>query len=215
LLSIANSTKIPQASILAANINSSISSWNGFFYYWNPIFVVVGDFPATWTVESGSDQNLSVINSQNGTSITIKTTIFTPNPNFDFYNYTDQELYFSLWNLHVGNYSGAESTFQTANKFWDGFGFKDQAYPSDGSYTSYKLALDLIVWKALASNPNTSTFANGYLPLIKNVTSIMSQLQSSNGGVWTNYKEEGGQIITGISLWNVETTSLFVLAESD
>jgi len=43
----------------------------------------------------------------------------------------------------------------------------------------------------------------------------MSRLQASDGGVWTNYKVESGQLDFGqsVSLENGETTSLFVLAK--
>ena len=113
----------------------------------------------------------------------------------------------------LGIIPGHESAFIVANNFWNGYGFQDKAF-SNGEYTSYKLALDLIAWKSLEANPNTSGFANNYIPEMKNVTSIMSLLQASDGGVWTNYAVNNGRIAfgTNVSLENGETTSLFVIA---
>ena len=144
-------------------------------------------------------------------------TVFSPNPNFDYYNYSDQEFYYSLWSLHAGNYASAENAFRAANNYWNDYGFADQAFsPSNGIYASYKLALDLIVWKSLESNLNTANFATRYVPEMKNVTSIMSVLQGADGGVLTNYAVSRGVVVANasISLENGETTSLFTLASN-
>jgi hypothetical protein len=214
LLNIANSTHSTLASSLASEINGSISAWGGFYKYWNPVFVVTGDYPNVWIVENGSDRQIGSLDS-GSENYSVKATVFLPNPSYDYYNYSDQDFYYSLWYLHSGNYSGAENAFAKANSFWNGYGFKDSAF-SSGEYDSYKLALDLIVWKLLEANHQTSNFANGYILEMKNVTSIMSQLQGSDGGVWTNYMVSNGQIVFGniVSLENGETTSLFVIAAS-
>ena len=65
-----------------------------------------------------------------------------------------------------------------ANSYWNGYGLADKDFAAaNGKYTSYKLALDLIVWRDLDSNANTASFANGYGSEMNIVTSIMSQLQ--------------------------------------
>jgi hypothetical protein len=98
-----------------------------------------------------------------------------------------------------------------------GQGFSDAAfYLQAHLYQSYKLALYIIVWNQLANNPTTRHFATSYKSIVEGVFSLMSNLQSSSGGVWTGYKFSGGTMIYGqdISLANGETTSLFVLADS-
>jgi len=212
LLNIYNSTRNPIALSLADEINSTMNAkWGGLFKYWNPVFVILRT-NETWITENGSDRNISTIQTQNGTSYLVKATIFSPNPNFNFTGYVHLELYYCIWNLHVGNYSAAKSAFQIANSYWNGSGFKDRAFIR--KFTSYKLAVDFLAWKALESNANTTEFADGYQSLIQNMTSIMSKLHASDGGVWTNYEVGNGRVIVGsnISLENGETTSLFVLA---
>ena len=216
LQSIFHSTGNSLASSEAQGINDSMPSWGGLYNYWNPAFVTLGDYPENWTWSNGVDQQISSIISD-GKNYTINATVFSPNPNFEYYNYADQEFYYSLWSLHAGNYSAAENAFRIANNFWNGYGFTDKDFTAtNGKYTSYKLALDFIVWKSLKSNVNTANFANGYVPEIKNVTSAMSLLQGSDGGVWTNYLVRGSVVYanTSISLENGESTSLFVLASN-
>ncbi len=210
LQSISNASS--QVRLEALEINSSISSFGGFYEYWNPVFVVLGDYPSVWTIEQGLDENISSTVSS-GVNYSIMATVFSPSPGFNFSEFADLDFCYSLWNLHEGNYTVAESAFQTANSFWNGYGFQDNA-SSPGDYASYKLALAVITWKSLEANPNTAAFAKNYVPEIKNVTSIMSQLQGDDGGVWTNYEVNNGQIVTGtnISFENGETTSLFVIA---
>jgi len=216
LQGIFNYTGNSLASSEAQGINNSISSWGGLYDYWNPVFVTMGDYPESWVWSNGIDQQISSFVS-NGKNYTIMATVFSANPNFEYYNYADQEFYCSLWSLHTGNYTAAENAFEIANRFWNGYGFADKAFsPSNGFYTSYKLALDLIVWKSLESNANTANFANGYLSEMNNVTSIMSSLQGANGGIWTNYMINNGVVVanTSISLENGESTSLFELANN-
>ncbi|MHB2035857.1 MAG: hypothetical protein ACYCPW_03830 [Nitrososphaerales archaeon] len=216
LQQIFNSTGNSLASSEAQGIISSMSSWGGLYNYWNPIFVTVGDYSESWVWSNGVDQQISSTVSD-GKNYTIMATVFSPNPNFDYYNYSDQEFYYALWSLHAGNYTSAETAFEAANHFWKGYGFADQAFSaSNGIYTSYKLALDLIVWKSLESNLNTANFATSYVPEMKNVTSIMSGLQGADGGVLTNYAVSRGVVVANasISLENGETTSLFTLANN-
>ena len=82
------------------------------------------------------------------------------------------------------------------------------------TYASYKLALDLIVWKTLELNEKTRVFANGYLDVMRNATDIMSQLQRSDGCVRTSYTIDNRTLVVSNSLSseNGETNSLFVLA---
>ena len=126
-------------------------------------------------------------------------------------SYTDLELYYAAYNMEIKNYSEAENAFITANRLWNGFGFVDAAYNT--SYTSYKLALDIIVWKMLENSSQTQQFATQYSPALNQVLKIFSALLGSDGGVYTNYVISNGSV-QSIGQENGETTSLFVLSES-
>ena len=97
---------------------------------------------------------------------------------------------------------------------WDGRGFADRAFQASNEYTSFKLALDLIAFKALMNNSQTEGSVVGYNPTLNQVQSVMSKLQGSDGGVFTNYLITNGQVVVPSNTYrNGETTSLFVLAE--
>ena len=204
-----NSTAIS----VAYTLNSSMSSWGSLFKYWNPVFEVLNQYPSSPSPQNGSD---FIIGTQNG--YTINATEYTPNPSFNYSQYSDQLAYRVLLELHVGNYSTAETLFRTLNSTWDGKGFADLPFHSgneNGTYQSYKLALYEIVWNAMQTSPPTRYFAWQFIPTAANVSLIMSELQSpENGGVWTGYRFTNNHIEFGpvVSTQNGETTSLFVLA---
>jgi hypothetical protein len=196
---------------LANQISESSQRYGGLFKFWNAAFVLLGDYPTRWNFTSGHD--IPIENTTDGYQI--RATTFS---NFmgegDYTKYADLELYFALYNLHSGNFSQAEKAFEIGNSYWDGNGFTDAAFnKSSRSYASYKLAIDVIVWKALLNNSSTREFALEYSPVIQQAASVMSLLQSSSGGVWTDYKVSGGEVLVGSSQENGETTSLFILAE--
>jgi biopolymer transport protein ExbD len=196
---------------LADNISSSLSSYGGLYSYWNAVFVVMNVFPSSWNFSFPVDYHLT---NEEGYSIMV--TRFTqPGSLNDYAAYADLELYYSLYSLHAKNYSQAVSAFETANSMWDGYGFADKAYNSSANgYDSYKLAVDLIAFKALLANPNTEANISSYNTTISEVRGIMSILQASNGGVITNYESVNGTIVIPPNTFeNGETTSLFVLAE--
>jgi hypothetical protein len=197
---------------LAQNISLSAKSYFGLYAYWNAIFVILNHFPSNWNFSFPKNYSL-------GTSgnFSISVTRFTQNGTHnDYVNYTDLLLYYSLDMLHAGQYNIAVDSFANANKYWNGYGFLDEPYnlSSVKEYTSYKLAVDLIVYKALMANSNTESQTVIYNSTLAQVQNIMSKLQGSDGGVITNYQIVNGVIqIPRNTFENGETTSLFVLAE--
>jgi len=215
LMKIYSSTGNATSLKIASEIKSSIQQWGGFYAYWNPVFEVFGSYPNSTAVISGNDITVGMSG-----GYTINTTKFTPNPGFNYSEYADQLAYRVLLNLHNGNYCAAESSFNMLSGMWSssgGKGFADKAFQDDPLhiYQSFKLALYIITWKALANVSATQRFALGYQTTAAEVAALMSSLQSPTGGVWTGYKfSANGQMVFGqsISLTNGETTSLFVLA---
>jgi hypothetical protein len=207
LLGLYDKTGNSSALALANQINASIQTYGGLFHNWNAIFVLFGDYQLPWNFSSGN----KIIVEQKG-QYTINTTVF--NNIMGPYNtakYTDLELYYAIYNLKTGNYSGAEDAFIAANRLWNGFGFADAAV-TNNAYSSYKLALDIMVWKILENSSQTEQFAIQYTPELNQVQREFSSFQQGDGGVITDYKITNGAIMpTGQE--NGETTSLFVLAD--
>ena len=211
LLSVYDSTHNSIVLDLAQQANSSIAEWGGFCKYWNPVFEVFGSYPKTTQVMCGTNQTISVTQ-----GYAIDATVFKSCPGFQYSIFADQLAYHVLLDMHFGNYTGAESEFSRLGGMWDGYGFSDQTFQTDPTHTyqSFKLADYVIAWKALASGSTTRQFALGYQATVQSVATVMSELQSSTGGVWTGYRASNGQISCGsaISQTNGETTSLFILA---
>ncbi|ACP39053.1 hypothetical protein [Saccharolobus islandicus] len=207
LMLIYNITHNVTAKTLAEQILLAIKPYGGLYKYYNSVFEIFGIYPNTTTPQSGV--NIIIGNIDN---YTFKVTLFNHTIS-NYYDYADLLAYRVLLWLHLGNYSGAEENFINLVKMWNGIGFNDSAYYND-TYQSYKLALFLIVWRALELNPHTCLLAIKYVNIAREVSDIMSLLQSSQGGVWTGYKYVNGKIEYGynISLMNGETTSLFVIA---
>jgi len=214
LLSVYNSTHNSIALNLAQQVNSSIVKWGGFYKYWNPVFEVLGNYPENvnetipWC---GKSQEIGVTQ-----GYTVNATVFKPCRGFEYWLFADLLAYHVLLDMHFGNDTGAELEFSELSSIWNGHGFYDQPFQEDPTYTyqSYKLADYVIAWEALASNSATRQFALGYQTRVQSVAAVMSELQSSAGGVWTGYIVSNGQISygNGISLTNGETTSLFIFA---
>lgn len=196
---------------LANNISSSIASYGGLYGYWNDVFVFLNQYPSSWNFSMPYNYPVTVLDGYN-----VNVTRFTTAEGSDYKTYADLDFYTSMYFLHTNNYSGAISYFKIANSYWDGYGIADK--PNNGSangYTSYKLAIDLIVYEALMANPNTEAQIVSYNSTMTQVQSMMSKLQQSDGGVISNYEVlNGGQIqIAPGTYSNGETTSLFVLAK--
>ncbi|BCU68927.1 hypothetical protein [Stygiolobus caldivivus] len=140
----------------------------------------------------------------------IYTVSFNKSPDYlSWYEYADTSLLFAIYEAENGNITLAEKVFSIViNDFWDGYGFADESF-SNGSYTSYKLALAVIAWKYIGSY--NQTFAEKYLPIIKKIYQISSHLLSPIGGFFTNYEVLNGTIVP-IGNVNTETTSLFTIA---
>ncbi|MHB1908288.1 MAG: hypothetical protein ACYCQJ_05370 [Nitrososphaerales archaeon] len=224
---------------LADQLNSSIVAYGGFFGsfndslstygYWNGAFVILGLYPnasLNWNMYSGMDQSYGPSKygltppaplrwANNSDGYDVRVTIWGGPMGNGYKNYADLELYYSLYLLHAGDYVGAVNAFKTANSYWDRHGFADNDFKSSpNGYASYKLAVDLIAFKALMNNANTVSGVSSYNSTIVQVESMMSKLQGSDGGVISNYEVVNGQIqIAANTYENGETTSLFVLAE--
>ncbi len=218
---------------LAGKINATMEAVLGGLYggfnttscsygYWNGVDVVLGAYMpvpcqgSEWNMYSGKDvslgQNYSPLPNNGG--FVVKETEWGGPMGSGYTQYADLELYYCINLLHYGDYADAVAAFQHANSFWNGQGFADQAYNQSEGYTSYKLALDLIAFKALMNNSHTEASVVSYNSTLNQVQGIMSQLQGSEGGVITNYLFVNGQVVIPPNTYeNGETTSLFVLAE--
>ncbi|QXJ30906.1 hypothetical protein [Saccharolobus shibatae] len=207
LMLIYNITHNVTAKTLAQQILFAIKPYGGLYKYYNSVFEIFGIYPNTIIPQSGV-----IITIGNIDNYTLNATLFNHTIS-NYYDYADLLAYRVLLWLHLGNYSGAEENFISLVKMWNGIGFNDSAYYND-TYQSYKLALFLIVWRALELNPHTCLLAIKYVNMAREVSGMMSLLQSSQGGVWTSYKYVNGKIEYGynISSMNGETTSLFVIA---
>lgn len=187
---------------------------------WNGVDIVVGEyFPVpcngmSWNLLSGNQSSVSGLALANSTGYTLLATSWTSSVGSGYVSYTDLDLYYCLNELHYGDYANAVSAFVKANSYWNGQGFADAAHTHSGEYDSYKLALDLIAFKALMDNPHTEASVTSYNSTLNQVQSVMSKLQGSDGGVITNYLIMNDQVtIPPNTFENGETTSLFALAE--
>jgi hypothetical protein len=190
------------------------------FGYWNGVDVVVGAyFPipcngSSWNLLSGNQSSVSGSTLANGTGYTLLATLWTGSVGSDYVSYADLDLYYCLNQLHYGAYSDAVNAFVKANSYWNGQGFADRVYTRSGEYASYKLALDLIAFKALMDDPHTEASIMSYNSTLNQVQNMMSKLQGSDGGVITDYQILNGQLMISPNTYeNGETTALFVLAE--
>lgn len=212
-------------------INSTMQAYGGLFGNfsdskcilgnWNGVDVVIGKFvpipcmSLRWNLFSGHDISANSSKLPNSSGYQISQTLWNGSMGSDYVQYADLEVYYCLNELQFRNYSEAIGAFQTANSYWDGNGFADVVYKDNTSngYASYKLALDLIAFDALMNNPQTESAVVSYASILGQVQSVMSKLQSTNGGVTTNYQVMNGQILIPRDTYeNGETTSLFVLA---
>lgn len=218
-------------SSLADEINQTmLGSYRGLFGsynpasctlgYWNGVDVVMGAyFPipcngSSWNLLIGNDVTVPSSTLTNSTGYTLVATRWTGSVGSDYVSYADLDLYYSLNELHYGDYTNAVNAFEKANSFWNGQGFADRAYNHSGEYDSYKLALDLIAFRALMNDSHTEASVVSYNSTLNMVQSVMSRLQGGDGGVVTNYLIVNGQVTVPLNAFeNGETTSLFVLAE--
>lgn len=190
------------------------------FGYWNGIDVVTGAyFPipcgrSSWNLLSGNQSSVSSLGLANSSGYVLLATTWTSPIGNDYTSYSDLSLCYSLNQLHFGDYASAVNAFEKANSYWNGQGFADKAYSHSGEYDSYKLALDLIVFKALMNDSRTEASVVSYNSTLNQVQGMMSELQGSDGGVMTDYQLVNGQLVIPPDTFeNGETTSLFVLAE--
>lgn len=168
----------------------------------SPYLVLLGVHNFTWEFRTPSNdevwKDIYVTNFTNSS-----------HPFLAWYEYADTSFLYSIYELENGNITLAEDAFSvTMNDFWDGYGFKDEAF-NGYYYSSYKLALAIIAWKYILKY--NATFAMQYYPVIEKIYQISSHLQSSSGGYFTCYEVVNGTIVPEGNV-NTETTSLFVIA---
>ena len=189
---------------------------------WNGVDVAIGLYlpipcqGANWNMYSGQDLSLGWNYSKlpSGRGFLVEETEWNGPVGSGYARYADLELYYSMNQLHFGDYGDALGAFAHANSMWNGYGFADQAYNASIGYTSFKLALDLIAFKELMNNSHTEGSVVAYASTINQVEGIMSRLQGADGGVATNYLITNGAVQTPQNTYeNGETTSLFVLSE--
>ena len=199
---------------LASKVNSSIASYGGLYHYWNAVFTLLGDNPSNgWNWNQSRDFSFP----KTVDNYTISYTDFNQSGVSlgQYEQYADRALYYSYYCLNTGSYGSAIAAFENANSYFNGYGFADKAYNSSNQYDSYKLAVDLMVYKALMANQNTEFMISSYSSTISQVQNIMSELQGSDGGVLANYEITSSGLLTHTqtNYENGEATSLFVLAE--
>lgn len=188
--------------------------------YWNGADVAAGAYlpipcgGTSWNLLSGNQSIVPNSTLANSTGYTLLATLWTGSVGSDYVSYADLDLYYCLNQLHYGDYSSAVNAFMKANSYWNGQGFADKAYNRSGEYDSYKLALDLIAFRALMNDPHTEGSVASYNSTLNQVQGIMSKLQGIDGGVFTDYQFVSAQLVIPNNTYeNGETTSLFVLAE--
>ena len=206
-----NSTMYAVLGGLYGNFSSAACSYGN----WNGVDVVLGVYMpipcqgSEWNMYSGRD---SAIGTSDG--FTVQETTWSGPMGSGYSQYADLDLYYSINQLHYGDYTEAVNAFERANSMWDGQGFADQAFQARYGYSSYKLALDLIAFKELMNNSYTEGSVVSYSSVISQVQDVMSKLQGSDGGVVTNYMFVNGELKSLSNTYeNGETTSLLVLAE--
>jgi len=125
----------------------------------------------------------------------IRTEVVTDQPNANWREYADLLL---LAALAEPNAAEARSHFEAALTMWDGTGFRDKVETKDHRYATYKLALALLAARHLGQTP----------VVLNDIRSRLLAAQADTGGWLTDYRPDGAVI----SLTNVETTSLAILA---
>ena len=117
------------------------------------------------------------------------------NEMFDWSDYADLTLYAAINAANQGQNKTARDHYDHALSMFDGLGFQDKAF--DGRYTTYKLALALLVARRLNITPSSAL-----------VSQLLAQ-QSADGGFVAHYTADGK-----VGDANTETTALTLLAIS-
>jgi hypothetical protein len=127
--------------------------------------------------------------------VVIRTEVVTDEPNPNWSEYADLLLLAALAEPVAAD---ARSHFEAALTMWDGTGFRDKVETQDHRYATYKLALALLGARHLGQTP----------PALPAIRARLLAAQVDTGGWLTDYRADGAVI----SLTNVETTSLAILA---
>ncbi|MCS6768169.1 MAG: hypothetical protein NZ888_06365 [Candidatus Nitrosocaldus sp.] len=116
-------------------------------------------------------------------------------------DYADIAFLKSIHHYNAKQYREARDCYEHGRSMFDGYGFKDKAFHTDGNrYTTYKLAL----WKIASDTTGYGKEGEGSIAL-----RILALMQDPNtGGVYTHYRED----MSIDSMTNVETTALAIMA---
>jgi hypothetical protein len=115
-------------------------------------------------------------------------------------DYADIALLIALYDHCSGQNQDAFAAFQQATTMYHGAGFNDSAFQTGnetGQYQTYKLALYIYVSEVLGYQYPASMQSN------------LLRMQAPSGGFYTGYY---GNLSTGMTSTNTETTSLAILA---
>lgn len=96
----------------------------------------------------------------------------------DYYSYANLVAYKALYNIINNNVSGAITELNILSSLFDGHGFADAYYETHGKYESYKVALAVILYKALGYTSEVEKYTN-ILMNIKPFTTLYSARNSS------------------------------------
>jgi hypothetical protein len=125
----------------------------------------------------------------------IRTEVVIDEPNPNWSEYADLLLLAAIAEPVAAD---ARRHFEVALTMWDGTGFRDKVETKDHRYATYKLALALLAARHLGQTP----------VVLNDIRARLLAAQAYTGGWLTDYRADGAVI----SLTNVETTSLAILA---
>lgn len=126
--------------------------------------------------------------------------------------YADLIVYKALDDYYNGNLKNASRYFERLMSLWDGHGFRDAPYLSNGLYETFKLSLAVYLYRFLSLQ---YLQLRKYEPMITRIKEIISSMQDLNGGIVTNYKyDDLSDKYIPMGDVNVETTCMTLLAFS-
>lgn len=136
----------------------------------------------------------------NASDCTIMTEINNGTLMDDWENYADLLAFRGLSLINEENSSAAKTCYDKMMNMWDGYGFADAPYNKTHIYSTYKLALAIILRKSLnLKQPSEENQMNNTIAIC----------QKSDGGVITDYNKE----LEPVGLANTETTALVIIAD--
>jgi len=125
--------------------------------------------------------------------------------------YADLIVYKALNDYYEGNLENSFECFEKLVNLWDGHGFRDASYISNGLYETYKLSLAMYLYELL--NSQRLEKVKKHESIITKMRKIIDSMQDLNGGIVTNYKyDSSSNKYIPMGDVNVETTCMTLLA---